>query len=177
MEGSRQELDDWKNSNEEVSFTDPVTSYYLSIRFHGQINDPMGQYILSVNGVKFDDMTEYKEEEPVRMARQTTINDWKSKNKWTIWPMVFRGVSGTAMARHNPTSRQTRLAYGAEEVVVNDKDLTDDSLWPIVLIFEESDVSVKLELLKPTGQQFILNVNGRGYECLTFRALYTSSDH
>ena len=128
-----------------------MTSYYLSIRFNGKINDAMCQYILSVNGVKFDDMTEMKEEEPVRMARQTAINDWKTKNKWTIWPMVIRGVPGTAMARHNPDTRQTRLCHGSAEVVVNDKNLTDDSLWPIVLIFEESEVSVKLELLKPTG--------------------------
>ena len=91
--------------------------------------------------------------------------------------MVFRGVNGTAMARHNPITKQTRLVYGSEEVVVNGKDLMDNSLYPIVLIFEEAEVSVKLELLKPTGQSFILNVNGRGYECLTFRALYTSSDH
>ena len=112
MQGSRQELDEWKNSNEEVSFTDPVTSYYLSIRYNGKINDQLSQYVLMINGKRFDDLAEYKEEEPVRMARQTVINDWKAKNKWTIWPLVFRGAPGTAMARHNPTSRQTRLAYG-----------------------------------------------------------------
>ena len=91
--------------------------------------------------------------------------------------MMFRGVTGTVMARHNPTTKQTRLAYGSEDVIVEGKDLTDDSLWPVVLIFEESDVSVKLELLKPVGQEFILNVCGRGYESVTFRALYGVYDN
>lgn len=38
-------------------------------------------------------------------------------------------------------------------------------------------MSIKLELQKPVGQRFDLIVNGRGYENLTFRALYTSSDY
>ena len=103
-----------------------------------------------------------------------------SRRKTAAFPVVIRNINSEGCSVlvlitvvHDVAAKITRLScFGRYSTVVEDKDLADDTLWPVELTCTVHHLTLSLSLTyRPSEEVFVLKINGIEYNHYEFKAI------